>query len=106
MKQSAKTYPPGKYQCPACYSTFDDYAAYNQHRITTHGRDGNGMLVNLDGTPYAATPTIDMELTILRELAADVARWRETGGDPRDLRYILETLDRWESLHANASTMD
>jgi len=36
------------------------------------------------------------ELTTLRELHADVARWREGGGDPRDLRYILDTLDEYD----------
>jgi len=42
----------------------------------------------------------DADLAILRELASDVARWRETGGDPRDLRYILETADRYEAMKA------
>lgn len=36
------------------------------------------------------------ELAMLRELAVDVARWRETGGDPRDMAYILETMDKIE----------
>lgn len=35
-------------------------------------------------------------ISLLIELYEDVARWRETGGDPRDLRYILETLDKIE----------
>jgi hypothetical protein len=38
------------------------------------------------------------ELAVLRELATDVARWRETGGDPRDLNYILETLEKYHAL--------
>lgn len=38
------------------------------------------------------------ELALLRELAADVQRWREAAGDPRDLRYILETMDKLEAL--------
>lgn len=36
---------------------------------------------------------LQSELTILRELAADVARWRESG-DGRDLAYVLETADK------------
>jgi hypothetical protein len=40
------------------------------------------------------------ELALLRELASDVARWREAGGDPRDLRYILETMDKLETMKA------
>lgn len=30
----------------------------------------------------------------LIELYEDVERWRENGGDARDLRYVLETSDR------------
>jgi hypothetical protein len=36
------------------------------------------------------------ELTILRELAEDVARWRESG-DGRDLAYVLETDDKMKA---------
>jgi hypothetical protein len=32
-------------------------------------------------------------LHLLIELYEDVQRWRETGGDPRDLRYVLETAE-------------
>lgn len=38
------------------------------------------------------------ELTLLRELADDLARWREAGGDIRDLRYVLETMDRYAAM--------
>lgn len=31
---------------------------------------------------------------LLIELYEDVQRWRETGGDSRDLRYVLETVDK------------
>lgn len=33
-------------------------------------------------------------IRLLIELYEDVQRWRETGGDPRDLRYVLETIDK------------
>lgn len=38
-------------------------------------------------------PMDSSTLRLLIELYEDVQRWRETGGDPRDLRYILETAD-------------
>lgn len=31
---------------------------------------------------------------ILEELRDDIERWREGGGDPRDMRYILDTLEK------------
>lgn len=34
------------------------------------------------------------ELAMLRELRDDVQRWREGGGDVRDLHYVLETLEK------------
>lgn len=34
------------------------------------------------------------ELKLLRELRDDVARWRASGGDARELAYVLETSDR------------
>jgi hypothetical protein len=34
------------------------------------------------------------ELKLLRELADDLTRWREAGGDIRDLTYVFETMDR------------
>lgn len=30
----------------------------------------------------------------LRELYTDIERWRESGGDVRELRYVLDTADR------------
>jgi hypothetical protein len=33
-------------------------------------------------------------LKLLEELRDDVERWREGGGDPRDLRYIIDTLEK------------
>ena len=36
------------------------------------------------------------ELTLLRELADDLIRWREAGGDIRDLAYVFETMDKIE----------
>lgn len=36
------------------------------------------------------------ELELLRELADDVRRWRESGGDTRDQAYMLETLTKIE----------
>ena len=36
----------------------------------------------------------EQELAALRELYTDVERWRESGGDVRDLSYVLETADR------------
>jgi hypothetical protein len=36
-----------------------------------------------------------------RELHADVERWRESGGDMRDLGYVLETADRVRSTLAS-----
>lgn len=41
-----------------------------------------------------------VELTVLRELAADVERWRESS-DARDLAYILETADKYEAMKAS-----
>lgn len=38
------------------------------------------------------------ELTLLRELTGDLIRWREAGGDIRDLRDVFETLDRYMAL--------
>lgn len=40
------------------------------------------------------------ELALLRELADDLTRWREAGGDVRDLRYVLETMDRYAATRA------
>jgi len=40
------------------------------------------------------------ELTVLRELAADVDRWRESS-DARDLHYVLETMDKIEQMKGN-----
>jgi hypothetical protein len=37
------------------------------------------------------------ELAMLRELRDDVQRWREGGGDVRDLHYVLETLEKARS---------
>lgn len=36
------------------------------------------------------------ELTVLRELYQDVQRWRESGGDSRDLLYVVETAEKIE----------
>lgn len=40
------------------------------------------------------------ELELLRELADDLARWREAGGDIRDLTYVFETMDRYQAMKA------
>lgn len=45
----------------------------------------------------------DDETTLLRVLADDVMRWREAGGDVRDLRYVLETIDRIEQMKGTPS---
>lgn len=34
------------------------------------------------------------ELKLLRELSDDLTRWREAGGNIRDLAYVFETMDR------------
>jgi hypothetical protein len=39
------------------------------------------------------------ELTLLRELVADVARWRESI-DARDLQYVFETMDKIDAMKA------
>ena len=36
----------------------------------------------------------EARLLLLEELRTDVERWREGGGDPRDLRYIFDTLEK------------
>lgn len=44
----------------------------------------------------AELETAKAELLLLRELREDVERWREGGGDARDVGYILDTLDKLE----------
>jgi hypothetical protein len=39
----------------------------------------------------------EADAAALRELYDDVQRWRESGGDVRELRYVLETADRVQS---------
>lgn len=46
------------------------------------------------------------ELAGLRELKADVERWRDAGGDIRDLRYVLETLDKLPASAAERLVTD
>lgn len=41
-----------------------------------------------------AYSALEMETILLRELYDDLARWREAGGDIRDLTYVFETMDR------------
>ena len=41
------------------------------------------------------------ELDLLRELSEDLTRWRETGGDIRDLTYVFETMDRIATMKDN-----
>lgn len=48
----------------------------------------------------ANVPPLLAELVLLRELADDVRRWRETGGDLRDQAYILETLAKLEKARS------
>jgi len=42
----------------------------------------------------------EAELTTLRELFADIERWRESG-DGRDLAYVLETADKYDAMKAS-----
>jgi hypothetical protein len=42
-----------------------------------------------------------VELDLLRELVADVARWRESI-DARDLHYVFETMDKIDAMNAGA----
>jgi hypothetical protein len=61
---------------------------------------------------YAARVTINAErpgkavlaeLKLLRELRTDVERWSESGGDHRDARYILDTLEQLSAQFPKAS---
>lgn len=40
------------------------------------------------------------ELTLLRELSDDLTRWREAGGDSRDLTYVFETMEKIAQMKA------
>jgi len=42
---------------------------------------------------------LEVKHALYRELYDDVQRWRETGGDPRDLRYVLDTVEKIERTH-------
>jgi len=44
--------------------------------------------------------TLLAERDALYTLYEDVQRWREGGGDDRDLRYILDTMDKLEARYA------
>ncbi len=46
---------------------------------------------------------LEARVKLLEELREDVERWRESGGDPRDLRYILDTLEKINDLDTNGS---
>ena len=41
----------------------------------------------------AACPPPKTTTQLLAELYDDLVRWRDAGGDVRELRYVLETLD-------------
>lgn len=41
------------------------------------------------------------EIDLLRELRADVDRWRDAGGDVRDLSYMLDTLGKLDKHFPN-----
>lgn len=41
------------------------------------------------------------EIDLLRELRADVDRWRGAGGDVRDLSYVLDTLSKLDKHFPN-----
>ncbi len=41
----------------------------------------------------AACPPPKTTTQLLVELYDDLVRWRDAGGDARELRYVLETLD-------------
>lgn len=47
-----------------------------------------------------AYSALEAEAILLRELADDIDRWREAGGDARDLRYVLETMDKIDAMKA------
>lgn len=51
----------------------------------------------------AELEAVKAELSLLRELREDVERWREDGGDARDVGYILDTLDKLEERYARQS---
>lgn len=76
MKRTAKTYPPGAWRCPACYSAFDSYDNYDSHRRITHGRDGHGVLVAAISPSFAVTPTIEERLARLEERVRQLERAR------------------------------
>lgn len=47
---------------------------------------------------------IVQELKLLRELSDDLTRWREAGGDIRDLTYVFETMDKIEKTKEGMSS--
>jgi hypothetical protein len=72
-----------------------DTAAFRE-RVVAACRIGGGGLYAIEELlkePHPGTALL-AELKLLRELADDLARWREAGGDIRDLTYVLETMDR------------
>jgi hypothetical protein len=77
-----KTHEPGRYPCPGCYAAFDDYGEYDRHRIITHGRNGKGVLVNGDGSPYTynATPTLEQRVARLEQLVQGLRDREDVSG--------------------------
>lgn len=47
--------------------------------------------------------TLLAERDALYTLYEDVQRWRDGGGDDRDLRYILDTMDKLEARYAESA---
>lgn len=58
---------PPPYPCTGCKLIFDDYAAYDRHRSSVHGRRADGTLLQPDGTPY---PYYDVRPTLEQRIAA------------------------------------
>lgn len=114
-----QSYPPDSevaYLLPAFYGIFRVYGKNARAAVNAVRPQADALLERLAdlsrqigelnttiGYQDAMLAQRDAELTILRELASDVARWRETGGDPRDLRYILETADRIAQMKAGSA---
>lgn len=59
MTKPQKTYPPGEYQCPGCYTAYATEAELVAHRRTVHGWQGQG--------GYKPRPTIEERLAALEE---------------------------------------
>lgn len=76
-----------------------DAAAFRERVVATCRIGGGGLyaIEELLKEPHPGTALL-AELTLLRELADDLTRWREAGGDIRDLTYVFEMMDRYAAM--------